>query len=85
MKFVDGYSLLNVAICIVSKHGVSKQKHCLSLMSAGVKQFVGSGICLRPQVQGFCQGLSGQPHCVTRSCVDLQFFVIDFRKVRTIK
>ena len=82
---VNGYSLLNVAICMVAKHGVSKQKRCLSLMSAGVKQSASSGICLTPQGQGFCQGLSGQPHCVTRSCVDLQIFIMEFHKVRTIK
>ena len=36
VKFVHGYSLLNAAICMVAKHGASKQKRCLSLMSAGV-------------------------------------------------
>ena len=34
-----------------------------------IKQSASSGICLTPQGQGFCQGLSGQPHCVTRSYV----------------
>ena len=58
VKFVHGYLLLNVAICMVAKHGVSKQKRCLSLMSAGVKQSAISGICLTPPGQGFCQGLS---------------------------
>ena len=75
----------NSAICMVAKHGVSKQKPFLSLMSAGVKQSASSGICLTPQGQGFCQGLLGQPHCVTRSCVDLQNFIMEFHKVRTIK
>ena len=63
-----------VAIYMVAKHGVSKQKRCLSLMSDGVKKSTNSGACLTLQGQGFCQGLSGQPHCVTRSCVNLHFF-----------
>ena len=85
VKFVHEYSLLNVAICMVAKHGVSKQKRCPSLMSAGVKQSASSGICLTQQGQGFYQGLSGQSHCVTRSCVDLPNFIMEFHKVRTIK
>ena len=85
VKFVHGYLLLNVAICMVAKHGVLKQKRCMSLMSAGVKQSASSGIYLTPQGQGFCQGLSGQPHCVTRSCVHLKNFIMEFHKVRTIR